>query len=130
MNAMKRVKILQGQMRAQDAEMSTTTGVLAGPSTAGSYEAHKEVEALRDEVQLVKNWARYIQKECQDEVLGLKMQVVELKKQVTEMQAHVKASGWNAWQAQWEGSSAGHSTGRMPWTEGSTIRAAAANTHC
>ena len=110
--------------------MSTPIGILAGPSTAASsYEAHKEAEAIRDEVQLVKNWVRDIQKECQDEVLGLKMQVVELKKQITEMQEHVKASGWDAWHAQWDGSSAGHSTGRMPWTEGSTMGAAAANTH-
>ena len=108
--------------------MSTTTGVLAGPSTAASYEAHKEAEALRDEVQLVKNWVRDIQKECQDEVLGLKMQVVELKKQITELREHVKVSGWNTWHARWDGSSAEHSTGQMPWTEGSTIRAAAANT--
>ena len=90
MNAMKRVKILQGQMRAQDAEMSTTTGILAGPSNAASSnEAQQEVETIRDEVQLVKNWVRDIQKQFEDEVLGLKMQVVELKQQVTEMQAHV-----------------------------------------
>ena len=110
--------------------MFTTTGILAGPSNAASsYEAHKEVEAIRDEVQLVKNWVRDIQKECQDEVLGLKMQVVELKKQITEMHEHMKVSGWNTWHAQWDGSSAGHSSGRMPWAEGSTVGAAAANTH-
>ena len=113
--------------------MSSTAGILPGPSNAASSnEAQQEVETIRDEVQLVKNWVRDIQKQFEDEVLGLKVQVVELKQQVTEMQAHVdklKASGWNSWQAQWEGSSAGHSTGRMPWTEGSTTGAAAATTH-
>jgi len=116
-----------------DEEISSSLDTVRRPSNpASSNDAQQQIEAIKDNVQLVKNWVKEIQKQVDDEEIELKVQVVELKEQVKVMSPHVErlnASGWKSRQGQWDGSTSGPSTGATPWSEGSTSGPSAAAQH-
>ena len=97
---------------------------------ASSNAGHPQIEAIKDDLHLVKTGVKEMQKQVEDEFVELKDEVVELKEQVKVISAQLQewhASGWKSWHSQWSPSTSGPCAGATSWSEGSTSGPSAAD---